>query len=106
MGSWVVVDLGISNVVIITDVETVARCINQNLQVMEVRPVILDCLDLLTKGMNLAVSYMNRACNAAAYNLASLARRCGYRSWIGYRCTDVFSFYHVIPTFSGSFSTF
>lgn len=42
--------LGISNAAILTDAETVTKCINQNLQIMEVNPVITDCLNLLSRG--------------------------------------------------------
>lgn len=96
--------LGISNAAIFTDAETVAKCINRSLQIMEISPVIIDCLKLLVNGVDLSVSFVNRNCNAAAHDLARLARRGGSRSWTGYPSQDVFMFYNVFPSFSGAFS--
>lgn len=92
-------ELGISNATI----PTVVSYINQRTTIADLDPVISDCRTYLNRDVNLNVIHVNRCNNAAAHDLASLARRCGTRSWIGFPNTNVFDFYNATPTFSGNF---
>lgn len=98
-------DLNITDVQIVTDADLVVKCLNSDLVIADMVPIMVDCKEILNRNTSVKVSYVRRSCNSAAHDLASLSRRCGAKSWTGYPSRDVFNFYHVYTTFGGNIPT-
>lgn len=72
------------NVIVELDAESVVNCLHGASLLVDIAPLILDCLEYLSKLENVSVCSISRNCNKVAHSLASLAKHVGCNSWEGF----------------------
>jgi ribonuclease HI len=76
-------DQSFESLIVETDSEIVAKCINGSMHYANLDVIILDCLELLSGMRNSTVTSISRNRNSAAHCLVGMARNLGSRSWVG-----------------------
>jgi hypothetical protein len=80
--AWVL-EKQLSNVIIETDAEKVVKRLYGDCVLAEIEPIILDCLEYLSKLVNVSVCSISRDCNKVAHSLGQLSKAVGCKSWNG-----------------------
>lgn len=79
--------------VIETDAETVVKRLYGDFVLAEIEPLILDCLEYMSKLVNVSVCSISKDCNKVAHSLVQLSKAVGCKSWNGCipdRCLSVY----------------
>lgn len=84
-------DMGFSNVVILSNTLFKVNCILGKSSTAAISPVIHDYGDLLARIPHSSIAHVRRELNIDAQNLVSLAKVYGCKSWVGYPLASLFA---------------
>jgi hypothetical protein len=93
---WVIdwaVEQNFSSIVFETDAESVVKCMQGALKLVEIESIVLDCLEGLSKLSNPSVESISRVSNFVAHDLACLSKFVGSCNWMGCVPDQCFSSY-------------